>query len=65
LNGISLLNLNSKLFLNVSLLLPLAQSYNSEIETLKSELQILSKSLKNYENKFRTKINDTFIYMIF
>lgn len=60
LNGISSLDPNSKLFLNVSLLLPLAQSYNCEIETLKSELQILPKSLKNYENKFTTKINYIF-----
>jgi len=40
--------------------LPLAQSYNCEIETLKSELKILPKSLQNYENKFTTKINDIF-----
>jgi len=40
--------------------LPLAQSYNCEIETLKPELQILPKSLQNYENKFTTKINDNF-----
>jgi len=60
LNGITSLDPNSKLFLNVSLLLPLAQSYNCEIKTLKSELQILPKSLQNYENKFTTKINDIF-----
>ncbi|KAF0746429.1 zinc finger MYM-type protein 1-like, partial [Aphis craccivora] len=60
LNGISSLDPNSKLFLNVSLILPLAQSYNCEIETLKSELKILPKSLQNYENKFTTKTNDIF-----
>lgn len=60
LNGVSSLDPQSKLFLNIPLLLPFAQSYNCDIETLKSELQILPKSLQNYENKFSTKINDIF-----
>lgn len=54
----SALHPNDNAFLSYDAILPLAQNYNSDLESLKSELKLLPKTIKQYQVDKNIKIED-------
>lgn len=64
-NGISALNPEFLTFLSYDILIPLAKVYSYDVESLKSELNILLKGIQRYEIKNKSKINKIFLFYEF
>lgn len=63
--GISALNPKSKQFLSYELIVPLANHYLCDTVSLRSELNIVKKSIKTYEEKFNVYVKDIFVLHAF
>lgn len=63
--GISAFNPKGNHFLDYDLIVPLANHYSCDLESLKAELKIIKKSINVYEEKFKLKITDVFIFHAF
>jgi len=63
--GISAFNPKGNHFLDYDLIVPLANHYSCDLDSLKAELKIIKKSINVYEEKFKLKITDVFIFHAF
>lgn len=64
-NGISALNPESITFLSYDTIIPFAKAYSCDVGNLKSELNILLKSIQRYEIKNKSKISNIFLFYEF
>lgn len=63
--GINAFNPKGNHFLDYDLIVPLSNHYSCDLESLKAELKIIKKSINVYEEKFKLKITDVFIFHAF